>query len=309
MGITHAETLAGYSDDGSSGVSKDEWNAPHVVDVKLDDLSAPDDNTDLNASTSAHGLLKKLDNDPAHFLNGQGSWATPAGGSGDVATDAIWDAKGDLAVGSGANTGAKLTVGADGTVPVARGASTAGIEWAAGWHPGNRGTLPPGAIAENLSRQFVTTNLGALTSGTLRLVLIWLPVCTVTSITWFSATTAYSGGGTQHMWSALYDSSLNLLQQSTDDTSPTWSANSAKTFTLASTQAITTPGLYYAGLLISVGSGSINTMHGPVAPSTVGAPAASLIVSGNSSTGLGGTAPNPAAAITSVGGIPYVYVS
>lgn len=46
--------------------------------IKLDDLSAPDDNTDLNASTSAHGLLKKLSNNAAEFMNGVGAWATPA---------------------------------------------------------------------------------------------------------------------------------------------------------------------------------------------------------------------------------------
>ncbi len=32
-----------------------------------------------NASTSAHGLLPILDNNPAHFLNGQGGWTTPGG--------------------------------------------------------------------------------------------------------------------------------------------------------------------------------------------------------------------------------------
>jgi hypothetical protein len=36
---------------------------------------------------------------------------TPAGGSGAVATDTIWDAAGDLAVGTGADTAAKLTMG------------------------------------------------------------------------------------------------------------------------------------------------------------------------------------------------------
>ncbi len=50
--------------------------------VKLDDFTAPDDNTDLNASTTKHGLLLKLNNDSAKYLNGQGAWATPAGGSG-----------------------------------------------------------------------------------------------------------------------------------------------------------------------------------------------------------------------------------
>lgn len=48
--------------------------------IKLDDLATPDDNTDLNATTSAHGLLKKLDNDTSHFMRGDGSWAAPSGG-------------------------------------------------------------------------------------------------------------------------------------------------------------------------------------------------------------------------------------
>lgn len=43
-------------------------------------------------------------------------WATISGGSGDVATDAIWDAAGDLAVGSGANTAVRLAKGTDGQV-------------------------------------------------------------------------------------------------------------------------------------------------------------------------------------------------
>jgi hypothetical protein len=45
-----------------------------------------------------------------------GTWAAVSGGGGSVATDAIWDAAGDLAVGSGANTAAKLTAGAENTV-------------------------------------------------------------------------------------------------------------------------------------------------------------------------------------------------
>ncbi len=50
--------------------------------IKLDDLATPDDNTDLDASTSEHGLLLKLDNSSTNFLNGQGAWAAPAGGTG-----------------------------------------------------------------------------------------------------------------------------------------------------------------------------------------------------------------------------------
>lgn len=50
--------------------------------IKLDDLSTPDDNTDLDASTTRHGLLRKLDNNPAHYLDGQGGWTEPGGGGG-----------------------------------------------------------------------------------------------------------------------------------------------------------------------------------------------------------------------------------
>jgi len=54
--------------------------------IKLDDLGTPDDNTDLDASTSRHGLLPKLPNDSAKFLNGLGSWAIPSGDSGGTAS-------------------------------------------------------------------------------------------------------------------------------------------------------------------------------------------------------------------------------
>jgi hypothetical protein len=56
------------------------WKKVAYSDQKLDDFGAPDDNIDLNVSTSAHGLCPKLDNTATNFLNGQGAWAEPAGG-------------------------------------------------------------------------------------------------------------------------------------------------------------------------------------------------------------------------------------
>lgn len=54
-------------------------------EIKLDDLGTPDDNTDLNASTSVHGLLRKLPGGTTTFLRGDGSFAsvTSSGGGGD----------------------------------------------------------------------------------------------------------------------------------------------------------------------------------------------------------------------------------
>ncbi len=44
-------------------------------------------NTTNNASTTKHGFLPMLDNNSAHFLNGQGAWTTPAGGASVPGSD------------------------------------------------------------------------------------------------------------------------------------------------------------------------------------------------------------------------------
>lgn len=51
--------------------------------------------------------------------------------SGAVATDTIWDAKGDLAVGTGADTASRLAVGANDTVLVAASGEVTGAKWSA----------------------------------------------------------------------------------------------------------------------------------------------------------------------------------
>jgi hypothetical protein len=49
--------------------------------IKLDDLAAPDDNTDLDATTGHHGLLPKLGGGTTNFLRADGTWAAAGGGS------------------------------------------------------------------------------------------------------------------------------------------------------------------------------------------------------------------------------------
>jgi hypothetical protein len=44
-------------------------------EIKLDDLGTPDDNTDLDVSITAHGLVPKAPNDRTKFLRGDGIWA------------------------------------------------------------------------------------------------------------------------------------------------------------------------------------------------------------------------------------------
>lgn len=78
---THAQlTSVGANDHHNRDHAS--THGPAAADpLKLDDLAAPDDNSDLNVSTSAHGLAPKLPNDATQFLNGQGAYTTPAGGT------------------------------------------------------------------------------------------------------------------------------------------------------------------------------------------------------------------------------------
>jgi hypothetical protein len=56
-------------------------------------------------------------------------WAALPGGG--MVADTLWDAKGDLAVASAADTGGRLPVGSDGQVLTADSAQTLGVKWAA----------------------------------------------------------------------------------------------------------------------------------------------------------------------------------
>ena len=60
-------------------------NSLASTSTKLDDFAQPDDNTDLDATTSAHGLMQKYPGGTSTFLRGDGGWATPSG-AGNVST-------------------------------------------------------------------------------------------------------------------------------------------------------------------------------------------------------------------------------
>ena len=90
------------------------------------------------------------------------------GAGGSVATDAIWDAKGDLAVGTGANTASRLAVGANDTVLTADSAEATGVKWAAaGAGSGDVVTVNTTAVdttanfLDNIYLDFVHTDGGA----------------------------------------------------------------------------------------------------------------------------------------------------
>ena len=91
---------------GAHHVQHEPGGSDPVV-IKLDDAAAPDDVTDLNASDTKHGLLPRLDADTNHFLRGDGTWATPPGGSAGGGLLAILDEDfDDLALAAIAGQGA-----------------------------------------------------------------------------------------------------------------------------------------------------------------------------------------------------------
>lgn len=100
---------------------------------------------DIASGTIATARLGSGTADNTKFLRGDQTWAAVNSG-GSVATDTIFDAKGDLAVGTGADAAARLGVGADGSVLTADATQPTGIKWAAASGSGG-GTTTTGTEA------------------------------------------------------------------------------------------------------------------------------------------------------------------
>lgn len=143
-GITHT-TQATLPDDPDAEIGSDEWNAAHSVQsVAPSGLTGATQASRYVGATAsgapASGTFAIgdyiIDRSGAIYIcttaGTPGTWGAVGGGSGAVATDTIWDAKGDLAGGTGANTAAKLTVGANDSILVAASGETTGLKWVPG---------------------------------------------------------------------------------------------------------------------------------------------------------------------------------
>lgn len=78
--ITNYESLTDVLTDLDAAILARAADITTLGTTKLDDWTTPDDNTDLDATITRHGLLPKLSNDADEFLNGLGAWAVPPAG-------------------------------------------------------------------------------------------------------------------------------------------------------------------------------------------------------------------------------------
>jgi hypothetical protein len=161
-----------------TGATTLEWitapltNATHTGDVTgSEELTIADGAVDIGMM-SASGTA-----DSTTYLRGDNTWATPEGGSGDVATDTIWDAAGDLAIGTGADTAAKLSIGANGYVLTSNGTTAT---WAAAGGGGAGNTILTFAMDGALSTgtktfYIIPDELNGLDIKEVRLACLGLP--------------------------------------------------------------------------------------------------------------------------------------
>lgn len=235
---------------------------------------------------------------------------TPLAARGGLAAAQAWDAAGDVLVATGPDRAAPLTVGTEGGAAFcADPNATNKVSWSAPQTVDLRSRGATGSLASTCDRATaVETNLSSVvSSGRLALTRILLPKgLLVTSITWWSMTTALSAGTNQ--WFGLFDSSRNILRLTGDDTSTAWAANSAKTLNLSSTFTTTYAGWHYVGIMVK---GTVPSLAGASATGTGNIRAAAPIPTGSSTGSLTDPAscPNPAGAITVLANIPYAEVS
>lgn len=182
------------------------------------------------------------------------------------------------------------------------------LSWTAegGWKNTTNSNIPilnnrkvlSGALYETIDRDLVNeVNTSLLSTGRLSLQAIYLPVgTTINSISFWSATTA-AGTPTNQLF-GLYDSSLNLLRSSANDTTTAWAANSRKTLALTSAFTTTYSGIHYLGLMVT--ATTVPTIKGNTAKTGGQLNAAAPSMGGTSTTGLTTALPATAAAPAAV---------
>ena len=166
---------------------------------------------------------------------------------------------------------------------------------------------PTGFRTENLQPFQADGNLSALSTGVMLSVALPLQKGDyVTNLTFVSATTA--AGTPTNWWFALYSNASTpaLLSQTADQLTTAWAANTAMTKALATPQAITESGIYYAAVMVTATTPPTLLGHSIGIAAAGGAILSSKILAQTSGSSLTTTAPATITSATTVANVPLV---
>jgi hypothetical protein len=172
---------------------------------------------------------------------------------------------------------------------------------------------PSGVLRESLpqGRFQALNNMSALTTQVMLSVALPLQAGDlITNLTFVSGGTA--AGTPTNWWFALYDTSATpaLIQQTADQTTTAWAANTAITLPLAAAYLVPAPGVYYAAVMVKA-----TTPPTLAGLSLENAAAAGALVTGQkilaqtSGSSLTATAPSTITSATTVANLAYAVAS
>ena len=152
------------------------WLMGKLTTFKIDDLAAGDDNTDLDASTSKHGLCPKFPNDATKFLRGDGTFAVPAGSADFTGDSGSGGVHGLVPAPSSGDAQANKFLNADGTWAVPPSAAGVDIPGATAIDAAAGGdALICYDVSEGAYRKMTLAQVVALVMGTKRYDNIFIP--------------------------------------------------------------------------------------------------------------------------------------
>lgn len=162
-----------------------------------------------------------------------------------------------------------------------------------------------GVVWTTSSRNRNNNNATVLVTGKEHLLLAYLPEgLATTGMAFVSAGSAPSTTPT-HLWFSLRDSSRNLLKY-TADSQEQWTAGAhGLAWSDASTYIIPASALYYLGIAIVQGSGTLPSVVGTQVSATLSG-LAPIVCGATSDTITGATPPSTAGTITASTQLPYV---
>lgn len=153
-----------------------------------------------------------------------------------------------------------------------------------------------GTLSETIPRQICPeVNTAVSASGTLNMMAVYLWAGQLVGNISISSATTAAGTPTNYRF-GLFDSSRNLLAESSNQTTSAWAANTVKTLAMGTPYRVPSSGLYYIGYYMT--ATTVPTLKGFTAKTGAQLAGTAPILHGGSTTGLTTAFPNPAAAIT-----------